>query len=178
MQKWKIIVVSGVDIVCLHASLLGGLNTGNWDCCSRNRSPAFIVLNDEDKFEIWNENEEKTEIDFNVGETYHVMLQQYAVDWIGNDTDDSGDDNSDCNHNTWFCKRTENYRFVVYVDCELEYETTLNPVIAYDPVYLHIFQQSGWWWEDFKSSAGTVEDFLIGTTIKTFLIFHKKLHLA
>ena len=142
--------------------LLGGMNTGNWDCCSRNRSPAFIVLDDEDKFEIWNENEEKTEIDFTVGQTYHVMLQQYAAeDWIGDERDANNQD-YDCNHNTWYCKRTENYRFVVYVDCELKYETTLTSVMAYDPVYLKIFTE--WGWAAFDSTVGTVEDFLIGTT--------------
>ena len=157
---------------------LGGLSTDNYDTdLYRNRAPAFIVLKDDDKFAIYNENEKKTEIDFDVDQTYHVMLQQYAENWIGNDTDDSGDDNSDCNHNTWFCKRTENYRFVVYVDCELEYETTLDYVVAYDPVYLKVFAEE-WDWAAFDSSVGTVEDFLIGTTIKTFLIFHKKLHLA
>ena len=138
------------------------MNTGNWDCCSRNRSPAFIVLDDEDKFEIWNENEEKTEIDFNVGQTYHVMLQQYAAeDWIGDERDVDNKD-YDCNRYTWYCKRTANYRFVVYVDCELKYETTLTSVMAYDPVYLKIFTE--WGWAAFDSTVGTVEDFLIGTT--------------
>ena len=124
------------------------------------------MLKDDDKFAIYTENEKKTEIAFNVDQTYHVMLQQYAEDWIGNDTDSNGIENSDCNHNTWFCKRTQNYRFVVYVDCELEYETTLDYVIAYDPVYLKIF--TDWGWAAFDSSVGTVEDFLIGTTINIF----------
>ena len=41
--------------------LLGGLNTDEWnsDSTKRNRSPAFIVLDDENKFQIWNEDEEK-----------------------------------------------------------------------------------------------------------------------
>ena len=155
--------------------LLGGLNTDEWnsDSTKRNRSPAFIVLDDENKFQIWNEDEEKTEINFNVGQTYHVMLQQYAEGWIGDEID-RDDKHIDCNHNTDFCKREAKYRFVVYVDCELEYETTMRyDVVAYDPVYLHIFQQSGWYWEEFKDTDGIVEDFLIGTTIKIFSISPK-----
>ena len=155
--------------------LLGGLDTSEWnsDSTKRNLSPAFIVLNDENKFQIWHEAEEKTEIDFSVGKTYHVMLQQYAENWIG-DERDKNDQHYDCNHNTDFCSRTANYRFVVFVDCELKYETnTKYDVVAYDPVYLHIFQQDKWWWEEFKDSDGIVEDFLIGTTFKIFLISPK-----
>ena len=132
------------------------------------------MLKDDDKFAIYTENEKKTEIAFNVDQTYHVMLQQYAEDWIGNDTDDNGIENSDCNHNTWFCKRNENYRFAVFVDCELKYETTLDYVVAYDPVYLKVF--TDWDWAAFDSSVGTVEDFLIGTTINIFLVSHQKMH--
>ena len=151
------------------------MNTGDtgWDTYPRNRAPAFIVLKDDDKFAIYTENEKKTEIAFNVDQTYHVMLQQYAEGWIGDERDRDNNE-YDCNHNTDFCKREAKYRFVVYVDCELEYETTTKyDVVLYDPVYLHIFQQSGWYWEEFKDTDGIVEDFLIGTNIKIFSISPK-----
>ena len=57
------------------------------------------------------------------------------------------------------------YRFVIYVDCVLKYEHAYTEnVKSFDPVYL---QTSNPWGGTlaFDTNAGTVENFLVGTTL-------------
>ena len=128
-----------------------------------NKLPCFDVLENENKFEIYTYNTVRTQIDFDVDKTYHVMLQQYASNWIGDEVYQNCHED---NNQIWgYCEMTNgDYRFVIYVDCVLKYEHAYTEnVKSFDPVYL----QTSYPWNvaAFDRSGGTVENFLVGTTL-------------
>ena len=118
------------------------------------------MLENENKFEIYTYNTVRTQIDFEVDKTYHVMLQQYASNWIGDEVYQNCQE-----YGKDYCEmKNGDYRFVIYVDCVLKYEHAYTEnVKSFDPVYL----QTSYPWGTlaFDATAGTVENFLVGTTL-------------